>query len=54
MFSIYADICCGVHVWRPLLYQLSYTPKCIAAANERVSLAEIIITQPRAFVKMFS
>ena len=31
-FSIYADNRCGVHVWRPLLYQLSYTPKCLVAA----------------------
>ena len=45
---------CGVHVWRPLLYQLSYTPKYVIAANERVSLAENIITQTRVFVKMFS
>ena len=32
-FSIYADIRCGVHVWRPLLYQLSYTPKYLVAAR---------------------
>ena len=31
-FSVYADIRCGVHIWRPLLYQLSYTPKCSVAA----------------------
>ncbi len=43
----------AVPVWRPLLYQLSYTPKYNAAANERVSLAENIITQTRVFVKMF-
>ena len=53
-FSVYADIRCGVHVWRPLLYQLSYTPKYLIAANEHLSLAGNIITQTRGFVKMFS
>ena len=53
-FSIYADNRCGVHVWRPLLYQLSYTPKYMIAANEHFSLAGNIITQTRGFVKMFS
>ena len=32
-FSIYADNRCGVPVWRPLLYQLSYTPKYLVAAK---------------------
>ena len=43
-----------VPVWRPLLYQLSYTPKYMIAANEHLSLAGNIITQTRGFVKMFS
>ena len=43
----------AVHVWRPLLYQLSYTPKYVIAANEHLSLAGNIITQTRGFVKSF-
>ena len=53
-FSIYADNRCGVHVWRPLLYQLSYTPKySVAACWDTLACREYNTTDTR-FCQAFS